>query len=170
MIPKTEKIICHLWIKWKTFRIPLAIEIVVAGFGGTFLTDDLRDEIEDYFNGNKATDVEARGLTNHEVTVVNYTPEIIDVVVDITTTLTEVAPFENAITDLLSTSAKYDDGVTFRWDFGGLVPRAIIIAELFAVNETLVKNVKLTTPADDIQLATRSLPTAGNITVNLIEP
>ena len=153
----------------ETFGIK-TIEIVVAGFGGTFLTDDLREEIEDYFNGNKEQEIEAKGLTNHEVTVVNYTPEVIDVEVEITTTLTEVAPFENVISDLLSPSAKFDDGVTFRWDYGGLVPRAIIIAELFAVNETLVKNVKLTTPADDIQLGTRSLPVAGNITVNLVEP
>ncbi len=146
------------------------IELIVAGFGGQFLTDALRTEIEDFFNGNKSLGIEGVGLANHEVTVVNFIPKTIDVTIEIITVLTEVAPFENAIQSLLSPSAKLDDGVTFRWDFGALVPRAIIIAEMFKVNETEVKNVILTLPAADVQLDSKELPVVGNILVTLTPP
>lgn len=153
----------------ETFGVK-TIEVVVAGFGGSVLTDALREEIEDYFNGNKDLGIEAAGLSNHEVTVVNYTPRVIDVTATITTTLTQTEPFVNAIKNLLSPSAKFDDGVTYRWDFGALVPRAIIIAELFDLDPFQVKNVQVTTPLVDTQLLTRELPVAGTVSVTLVAP
>jgi len=149
----------------ETFGVK-TIELVVVGPGGALLTEAQRDELADFFNGNKTKDIVGVLLTNHEITVINYTPKIIDVVSTVTGGIK--AQLENAITALLNPGATFNDGVTKRWAFGQEVPTSVIISEQFEVDQVNVKKVTLTTPAADVTLATRELPLAGTITVTVI--
>lgn len=146
----------------ETFGVK-TIELVVVGPGGSLLTEAQRDELEDFFNGNKVKGIKGILLTNHEVTVVNYTPKIIDVTA--TTIGGNKTQIENATIALLNPGATFDDGVTKRWDFAQEVPTSIIIAEMFEVDPVNIKKVTLTLPAADVILTTRELPLAGTVTI-----
>ena len=142
------------------------IELVVVGKSGALLTEAVREEITNYFNGNKALGIEPVILSNHEVTVVNYTPRIINVVATVTGGNAE--QIKNAITALLNPDATFNDGVTRRWAFGQEIPISVIIAEVFEVDPVNIKKVVITTPGADVVLAPRELPLAGTVTVTVI--
>ena len=149
----------------ETFGVK-TIELVVVGQSGTLLTEAERDEIRDFFNGNKSKGIKPVLITNHEVTVVNYTPKIINV----TTTVTGgvKAQIENAITALLNPAATFNDGVTKRWSFAQEVPRSVISSEIFETDPVNIKKVIIPVPAIDTILTTRELPFAGIISVTVI--
>lgn len=149
----------------ETFGVK-TIELVVVGQGGILLTEAERTELTDFFNGNKVLGISPIILSNHEVTIVNFTPKIIDVVATVTGGNEE--QIKNAITSLLNPEATFDDGVTKRWEFGQEIPFSVIIAEIFEVDPVNIKKVVLTTPSADVVLATRELPIAGTVTVSVI--
>ena len=142
------------------------LELVVVGTAGALLTNDQLSDISVYFNGDKSQNIDGVGLTNHEATAVNYTPRIIDVVA--TVQGGNQTQIENALLSLLNPTAKFEDNVTDRWDFGSVVPAAIISAEIINVDRTNIKNVALTSPSTDIQLGEKELPLAGTITITII--
>jgi len=144
----------------ETFGVK-TIELVVVGQAGALLTEAQRDELSDFFNGNKAAGIPPVLLSNHELTPVNYTPKIIDV--DVVTIGGNSAEIKNAILALLNPEATFDDGVTKRWSFGQEVPTSVIIAEIFEVDQVNIKKVTLTLPATDTVLVTRELPLAGTV-------
>lgn len=149
----------------ETFGIK-TVELVVVGSSGNLLNQTQRDELDEYFNGNKETGVEGVLVTNHEVTSVNYTPKPIDV--DVTVQGGDEATIISAITALLNPEAKFSDGATFRWNFGDLVPVSIINATIVETDPTNIKNVTFTLPAADVQLGARELPTIGTLNVTVI--
>lgn len=149
----------------ETFGVK-TVELVVVGKSGALLTEAAREEITDYFNGNKVKGIEPVILSNHEVTVVNYTPRIINVVATVTGGNAE--QIKNAITALLNPDATFNDGVTRRWAFGQEIPISVIIAEVFEVDPVNIKKVVIATPASDVILATRELPLAGTVTVTVV--
>ena len=149
----------------ETFGVK-TIELVVVGQGGTLLTEALRNELRDFFNGNKPLGIPPTIVTNHEVTVVNFDPVAIDV--DVEVVGGNQAQIENAVAALLSPDATFDDGVTRRWAFGTEIPRSTIIAIIQNVDPVNIKRITLNLPAADIQLTTRQLPVPGNINVQVI--
>ena len=149
----------------ETFGVK-TVELVVVGKSGALLTEAQRDELTNFFNGNKALGIDPVIVTNHEATIVNYTPRIIDVTATVTGGNEE--QIKNAITALLNPDATFDDGVTKRWDFGQLIPIAVIISEIFEVDPVNIKNVIITVPAADVILDTRELPLAGSISVTVV--
>jgi hypothetical protein len=149
----------------ETFGVK-TIELVVVGPSGVMLTEAQRLEVSDYFNGNKLLGIKPVILSNHEVTVVNYSPRLIDVVATVTGGNAE--QIKNAVTALLNPDATYADGSTKRWKFGEEIPFTAIIAEIFEVDPVNIKKVDLTSPASDIMLASRELPLARNITIDVI--
>jgi hypothetical protein len=142
------------------------LELVVVGVGGTLLPQSTLDELADFFNGNKAKKIKGVGLANHEATPVNYTPRYIDIEAVITGGNAEV--ISNALKALLNPEAKFSDGVTNRWDFEDLVPRAIIISAIIETDPQNVKNVNLISPPTDIQLTTKELPLVRNINLTIV--
>lgn len=152
----------------ETFGVK-TIELLVVGSSGSLLSQTQREELEDYFNGNKTKNIDGVLVTNHEVTAVNYTPKPIDVTAVVTGTVT-VEAVKNALTALLNPEAKYDDNVTNRWDFGGEIPTSIIIAEIHDTDPVNVKKVVLTLPAANVVLGARELPVPGNFNITVVAP
>ena len=149
----------------ETFGVK-TVEVVVVGKSGALLTEVQRDELTNFFNGNKPLGIDPVIVTNHEATIVNYTPRIIDVTATVTGGNEE--QIKNAITALLNPDATFDDGVTKRWDFGQLIPVAVIISEIFEIDPVNIKNVIITVPAADVLLGVRELPLAGAISVAVV--
>lgn len=145
----------------ETFGVK-TIELLAVGSSGNLLSESQREEIDEYFNGNKDAGVEGVLVTNHEVTTVNYTPKVIDIQAELTGG--SIAAVENALITLLNPEAKLSNGVTFRWGFGGLIPRSIIIAAIHDADSSITK-VNLIAPAVDVQLGARELPLAGTLTI-----
>lgn len=149
----------------ETFGIK-TIELVVVGVNGVLLTQNQLDDVGIFFNGNKTEGIKGIGISNHQATVINYTPNIIDVAATIQGGNKE--KIENVIKNFLNPNAKFSDDITNRWDFGSSVPTAIIIAEIGAVDPVNIKNIVLTTPATDVQLGVRELPFAGVVNITII--
>jgi hypothetical protein len=149
----------------ETFGIK-TIELVVVGSGGALLTGTQLEDISKYFNGSKPDKIKGIGLSNHEALAVNYTPRTIDV----TGTVVggNKAQIENALKSLLNPEALFSDGTTYRWDFDDTVPLAILIAEIIAVDPQNIKNVNLTSPAADVDLAAKELPLAGTLNIQIL--
>lgn len=160
-----SKLVSRAFTIEETFGVK-TVELIVVGTSGILLTEAQRDEITDYFNGNKSLGIDPVILSNHEVTVVNYTPKVINVTATVTGGNAE--EIKNAIASLLNPDAKFSDGVTPRWGFGDEVPFSVIIAEIFEVDPVNIKKVVLTSPAADTVLATRELPLAGTISITVI--
>lgn len=149
----------------ETFGIK-TLELVVVGSGGTLLTQTQLDDLSKFFNGSKPDNIKGVGLANHEVTSVNYTPNVIDITASVTGG--NKAQIENALKALLNPEALFDDGVTFRWDFDDNVPLAIITAAIIAVDPQNIKNVNLTLPVADIDLTAKELPLAGTLNIQIL--
>lgn len=125
-----------------------------------------REELRDFFNGNKPKGIKPTIRQTTEVTVVNYTPRIINI--DAIVTGGNAETIKNAVSALLNREATFNDGVTKRWAFASEIPRSTIIAEITNVDPINIKKVILNLPATDIQLTTRELPLAGNINIVVI--
>lgn len=142
------------------------IQLVVVGQAGVLLTEAQKEEISDYFNGNKIKNIDGVLVANHELTPTNYTQRIINVIA--TVTGGNKASIENAIKALLNPIATFNDGVTFRWNPEDEVPVSVISAEIFEVDPTNIKKVVITSPAADIVLGSLELPFAGTVSVTVI--
>lgn len=149
----------------ETFGVK-TIELVVVGQAGAILTEDQKEDVQNFFNGSKTEGIEGSLVANHEVNVVNYTPREINV--DVTVTGGNAATITNAIKALLNPSATFNDGVTKRWGFGAEVPFTVIISAIFEVDPVNIKKVDLTTPSANVSLGPRELPLAGNIQVTIV--
>lgn len=152
----------------ETFGVK-TVEVVVVGFGGALLTEVQRTELTNFFNGNKELAIDPVIVTNHEATVVNYTPKLINVAAVVTGGVK--AEIENAITALLNPEATFNDGVTKRWSFGQEVPLSVIVSEIFEVDPVNIKKVVLTVPeaiGDAVPMNTRELPVAENVSAVVI--
>ena len=148
----------------ETFGVK-TVEVVVVGIGGILLTEAQRNELRDFFNGDKSKGIEPSIISNHEATIVNYTPKIIDVTATVTNGVEE--EIKNAVIALLNPDATFSDGVTKRWAFGQEVPTSIIQSAIFDTSEAITK-VVLTLPPADVILSTRELPLAGTVLASVI--
>jgi hypothetical protein len=135
------------------------IKLVVVGVNGVSISQTIKDELEEYFNGNPATGVEGIGLSNHEVTVVNFIPRTVGptLIIVANSALTDALVRTNLAT-LLSPTAVESNGTTYVWRFGGRVPLSRIGAEIFGVSPGNVFDVDVTVPTADLELAEDELP------------
>lgn len=150
---------------------PKTVKLVVVGVNGTQITSSVKTELEEYFNGNLATQVEGVGQANHEVTVVTYSARLIayTVVVRANEALSEAA-VRTALAALVSPTSLESDGQTYTWRFGGRVPNSRVAAEVFSLSAGNVFDVDVSVPAADQELSEVELPLldSGNLTVTLI--
>jgi hypothetical protein len=147
---------------------PKTIELVVVAKGGGTLSPAQRAALDLYFNGDRFSSPvkKKRVVANTEVTSVNYTPKVINVVATVKGDF-DVAAVENQLQRLLHPEALQTDGISYEWDFAGEVPTSRIIAEIFEADGD-IRKVTLTTPAADVTLATRELPILGTVAITKV--
>lgn len=154
----------------ETFGVK-TLEAIVVGTGGNQLSVAQRQELENYFNGNKTLNIEGVAAMNHEVTVVNYSKRLINVTATVYGgNKTEI---ENAIRAFIHPEAKYNDGVTYRWKFSTATNTeyfrvALLYAIIYEVDPTNITNVIINSPASDVALLLRELPMAGTISITVV--
>jgi len=146
------------------------IELVVVLQGGGLASAAQLEELAEYFNGDKYSTPPKRQriVANQEVTVVNYTPRVIDVTAVVKTEAT-AQEIKNRLTQVLRPEALKNDGVNYEWEFGGKVTVSRINHEIFSVDENTT-DVDITSPASDVQLGDRELPTVGTLSIIVVEP
>lgn len=132
------------------------VELLVVGNAGHLLNESQRREVNVFFNGNKTEGITGSLVVNHEVTTVNYQPRIINVEAVVEGGNEEA--IKNALVAFLNPEAKFDDGLTFIFEFGGVVRTSLIISEIASTDRVGIKNVNLISPASDIILNERELP------------
>jgi len=142
---------------------PKTIELVVVLRGGGLATAGQLSSLDNYFNGTPK-----RIVANQEVTSFNYTPRPIDVTATVTSEV-EAEQIANRLIQILQPEALRDDGVSYEWEFGEPVPTSRLIHEIFSTDDTTTK-VVLTSPASDVVLGPRELPTAGTIAITIVAP
>lgn len=149
---------------------PKTIELITVGQGGVQLSVSEREELGEYFNGNKTKGVKGVLLANHELTPVNYTKRVINVTASVQGgNKTEI---ENALKNFLNPEAKYSDGTTNRWNFSTAnvteyVRTALLFNIITEVDPLNIKNIVITEPSADIALELRELPFPGTINVSV---
>lgn len=152
---------------------PKTIKLIVVGTNGVAISSSVKDELEEYFNGNPITGVTGVGQANTEVTVINFTPRLlgITVVIEANAALTE-SLVKTTLATLLSPTAKTSDGAQFVWRFGGRVPLSRIESEIFQISPGNVFDVDVTDPAADVEMSEDELPflDSGSLTVSIVPP
>jgi len=165
-----SKIVSRAKAVEETFGVK-TIENIVVGQGGNQLSASERNEIETYFNGDRTQGINGVLVTNHEVTVVNYTKKIIDVTATVYGgNRTEI---ENAVRNFIHPEAKYSDGVTYRWEFSTAdtiqyFRVALLYAIIYEVDPLNISNVVISQPASDIAFDLRELPYAGTVSITVV--
>jgi hypothetical protein len=151
---------------------PKTIELVVVKKGGGLATSDELTALDVYFNGNKfvTPPLPKRVVANQEVTSFNYSQKVIDIEAVVYANGITAQEIVNRLRQVIQPEARKEDGVTFEWPFGGVVPRARINHEIFDVDEDQITNVVLISPAADVTLGSRELPIAGVVTITIVEP
>lgn len=165
-----SKIISRSKVIEETFGVK-TVENIVVGSGGVQLSVNERNEVEDYFNGNKVLGIDGVLLANHEMTTVNYTKRLTSVIA--TVTGGNKIEIQNAIRNFIHPEAKYEDAVTYRWNFTTETTTtwfrlALLYAIIYEVDPLNITNVVITFPTADFALALRELPFADNVVVNII--
>jgi hypothetical protein len=149
---------------------PKTIKLVVVGSKGVAISATVKEELEVYFNGDPAQGIEGVGLSNTEVTVVNFSPLLVGptLVIEANSALTDTL-VKTTMATLLSPTAKASNGQSWVWRFGGRVPLSRIETEVFQISPGNVYDVDVTSPTSDLDLGEDGLPfldsTALSITI-----
>jgi hypothetical protein len=146
---------------------PKTIELVVVGPGGSALSTDNKDELEEYFNGGDIYNGVL--VVNHELSATNYIPRSIGIQCTVTAfpVITTAKVYET-LSALINPTALEIDRVTWTWRFGEEVPLSRIVAEIFNISPGNVFKVDITSPTTDILLAPRELPIFDLTSSNVI--
>ncbi len=152
---------------------PKTIMLVVVGTNGVAIPNSVKDELEDYFNGNIADGIEGVGQANVQTTVINFTPRVIPVSVTIiaNSALTDTL-VETRLSSLLNPTAKEEDGIQFIWQFGGRIPISRLVAEIFRISPGNIFDVDIAIPTEDNVLTEVELPIldTSNVFVSIVAP
>jgi hypothetical protein len=142
---------------------PKTIMLVVVGTNGVAIPNSVKDELEDYFNGNESEGIEGVGQANVQTTVVNFTPRLIPISVTIqaNSALTETL-VETQLAALLNPTAREEDGIQFVWQFGGRIPLSRIVADIFRISPGNIFDVDISIPSEDNTLLDVELPILDN--------
>lgn len=150
---------------------PKTVELITVAGGGVVPSQDLLDELELFFNGDKfATPaISKHYVANQEVVVVAFDPKPIDVVAVVEAPKgVTVAQIENRLNQIIQPEALKEDGVTFEWNFGGDVPISRLIHEIFKTDES-IEDVDISVPAIDVPLSLTELPVVGTLSIVINE-
>jgi len=152
---------------------PKTIMLVVVGTNGVSISNSVKEELEEYFNGNDSTGVEGVGQQNVETTVINFTPRLIPVTmsVEANSALTETL-VKTRLASLLNPTSKTSDGTKFVWSFGGRVPNSRIGSEVFQISPGNCFDVDISIPSEDNELLETELPMldSDNVFVSIVAP
>jgi hypothetical protein len=149
---------------------PKTVELVCVGTGGTTVSNTQLDELTTYFNGDSSASpqIPKRFVANQEVTCTNFSPRAIDVVATVYAPDAVIAQqVINQLSAVLQPEALKEDGQTYTWEFGADVPRNRLIHEIFQT-DIRITNVVLTSPAADVALGARELPTPGTFSITMV--
>ncbi len=150
---------------------PKTVEAIVVARGGGLATTPQLDALKLWLNGDKTSvpPKRKRFVANQEATPVNFEERFVAV------NALVYAPEEvtrdavvNQLALVLQPEAKKDDG-TWAWEFGGEVPKARLIHEIFKTDNRIT-NVIMIDPASDLALGTRQLPKPGTFQITMIRP
>lgn len=149
---------------------PKTVEVVCVVHGGSIATPTQLSEFSTYCNGDNTVSppLKKHFIANQQAVPTSFTPHPIDVdaIVWCPSDIT-VEQIQNELAAVLQPESVKEDGVTYTWDFGGLVPASRISHEIFRV-DARISRVQLNVPAADIQLGGRELPTSGVFTIQII--
>lgn len=149
------------------------VKLMVVGTGGTTLTSQQKDDLEEYFNGDRYARPPVYGaLTlNQQVGVFNFQPKQITVQATVRWPGGSGERVRNALLNLLTPLALEDDGVTYVFDFGGSVSQSRVYSEIHAVDPAITDVPSLLLNGSDasVELGDNELPasTAASITISI---
>jgi len=149
---------------------PKTVELVCVGRGGALASNTQLTELSTYFNGDKyAIPPKAKHfVANQQVVATNFTPHPIDIAATVFAPDSIVAAqIQNRLASVLQPEALNEDGVTYTWEFGADVPVSRIIHEIFRTDPGITK-VNLVSPAVDVAMGARALPTAGTFSITMV--
>lgn len=115
------------------------VKLLVVGSGGRTLTAQEREDLEEYFNGDR----NARPITygtitlNQRVYVFNYEPVTVGVRAMVLWPGGNSSSIRVALLNLITPLAVEEDGVTYVFDFGGYVSLSRIYSEIHAVDPAI---------------------------------
>ena len=146
------------------------VKVVTVVHGGTVASATQLAELQTYYNGDDTATppLKKHFVANQEGFPVSFTPHPVNVnaVVHAPSDVT-AEQIQNALAAVLQPESLREDGVTFTWDFGGLVPYSRISHEIFRVDARITQ-VVMNDPVTDIQLGGEELPTPGTFTIQII--
>jgi hypothetical protein len=149
------------------------VKLLVVGTGGTTLTADQKEDLEEYFNGdrNARPPVDGKLVLNQEVGVFNFEPQTIAVTATVVWPGGSAELIRTALLNLLTPLAFEDDGITYTWNFGGSVSLSRVYAEIHAVDPSIedVPTLELNGSAASVSLGANELPitTSGSLNINI---
>jgi len=148
---------------------PKTVELVVVAQGGNQASAAQLTALQTYFNGDKFVNpaLPQRIVANQEVTVVNFTLEVIDITATVYGNDVTVAQIQNQLIQVFQPESLKSDGVTYQWEFGEDVPISRIQHEIFETSQNITK-VVLSVPGSDVPLNPRELPATGTISITVI--
>lgn len=152
---------------------PKTIKLVVVGTDGVAITETVRAELEEFFNGNESKGIEGIAAANVEVTVINFTPRIFGVTMTVEANSALSAQLvETSLATLINPTARATDGQSWLWRFGGRVPTSRIGSEVFQISPGNVFDVDVFVPSSDVEMTEDELPLldTGNVTVSIVAP
>lgn len=154
---------------------PKTVKLLVVGTGGTTLTGTQKEDLDEYFNGDRDANPPTNGvlMLNHEVTTVNFEPREIDIITTVVWPNGNAESIKNALLALMTPLALEVDGTTYVWNFGGTIAESRVHAAIHAVDPAILRVPTLTIEgvAGSVPLIGDQLPTstAASIKVNIIQ-
>lgn len=142
------------------------IKNIVVGTGGGSTSSSVRAALDLYFNGDLDEGGVNRGvvLSNQQVTSIDYTPKVIDIVV-VVTGGTE-ANIRAALLSAIQPEALRTDGSNWRWRFGQTVTTSALVGIIWGSDQNIT-DIDLQSPASDTVLADEELPQLGTLTLSV---
>jgi len=150
---------------------PKTVGLHLVASGGNFLTADVLEDVEKWYNGDDDLDYDTRVLMGYQVGAQNYRRKTITVEATVKARGVTQGQIKAALQTFLNPLATHDDGVTWRWDFGEKVPTSKIIGAIDGVAPDKIEEVTLTVPASDVYLDPDELPwtTDADLTVTVVD-
>jgi hypothetical protein len=152
------------------------IGLLVVGAGGTTLSANQLEDLEEYFNGNKYARPQVSGVlvANHELTGVNFEPALISIEVTVTWPGGSAESIKNALLAFITPLAvEESDGSTYVFDFASKVSFSKVHQLVHDVDPNIrdVPVLKLNGSAASVSLSANELPvtTSAAIQVNIQE-
>jgi hypothetical protein len=149
---------------------PKTVEVVCVARGGGQATQPQLDELTVYFNGDKLASPPKKKhfVTNQQATATNFTARGINLEIIVTgPSDLDLALVKATMEAFLDPEATETDGVTFCWDFGDLVDKDRLKAEVFTVDPR-IRSVSMPLPASSVQLGIRELPDIASLKISLV--